>query len=67
MRACVCVRVCVYLCTWQAVFEGEGAIDLPAAREKLQERREALSKEQVRVSGMLNTFQRVARLYQPAK
>ena len=48
----------------QAAFEGDGGIDLPAARARLEERREALLKEQVRVGGMLNTFQRVARMYQ---
>ena len=48
----------------EAAMEGDGGIDLPAARAQLQERRDALRKEQDRVSGMLTTFQRVARMYQ---
>ena len=47
-------------------FEGAAGFDLETAREHLHGRREQLSREQLRVSRMLLTFQRVARVYAPA-
>ena len=49
--------------TAQAAFDGPAGLDLPSARTRLEERRDQLRREQVRVAKMLHTFRGISRRY----